>query len=103
MEELKKRLAILDEQIDVLSQERQDLREQIAHASTTLKVGDRVTWDGADSVWELREIKPGYGDGTRPKFFGAKLKKDGTPGAAVHEIYQVPYGKQLVVAVTTGV
>lgn len=100
IKELKKRLAELVSQIDDLSTQREKVRQQIAELSTTLKVGDRVSYEGAELIWELREIKPGYGDGCQPKFFGSKLKKDGTPSAAILEIYQVPYNKKLVLAST---
>jgi hypothetical protein len=98
MENLKARIAELDAQIKILSEERGQLRQQLAEMQTTLKVGDLVTYEGAKHVWELREIKPGYG--SEPKYFGAKLKKDGTPGLHVGEIWHVPYGKRLVVANT---
>ena len=96
MEILKTRITELDAQIKALSEERAKLRQQLAEMQTTLKIGDLVTYEGAKHVWELREIKPGYGN--EPKYFGAKLKKDGTPGLHVGEIWRVPYGKRLVVA-----
>lgn len=94
--ELKNRLSIIDAKIEALSLERIDVRAQIAQLSTTLKVGDRVTYEGAKDVWELREIKPGYAVDRTPKFFGSKIKKDGSPGSVVGEIWQVPYGKELI-------
>jgi len=99
IDNLKKRLAELYASIEVLSDERDSVRTQIAQLSTSLKVGDRVSYDGASCVWELRAINPGYG--ATPKFFGSKIKKDGTPGVAVNEIYQVPYGKVLKLASTS--
>ena len=95
LKDLKKQLSVIEAKINSLGEEREAIRQKIAELSTPLKVGDRVTFDGAKDIWELREIKPGYGDGTSPKYFGAKLKKDGTPGASVFELYMVPYGKEL--------
>ena len=95
MENLKARIAELDEQIKTLAEERAQLKQRLAEMQTTLKVGDRVTYEGAKAVWELTAIKPGYEN--EPRYFGAKIKKDGTPGANVGEIWQVPYGKRLVV------
>lgn len=95
MERLKARITEFNAQINVLSEERGQLMQQLAEMQTTLKVGDLVTYEGAKDVWELRKIKPGYR--SEPKYFGAKLKKDGTPGLHVGEIWNVPYGKRLVV------
>ena len=90
---MEKRIKELSDQIAVLNQELSDLRQQQAEGRTALRVGDRVTYEGAGCVWELRGIRPGYGK--EPKFFGAKIKKDGTPGAVVSEIF-TPFKKQLV-------
>ena len=38
------------------------------------------------------------GYGSEPKYFGARLKKNGTPGLRFEEIWRMPYGKRLVVA-----
>lgn len=96
MENLKARIAGLGEQIKTLKEEQAQLKQQLAEMQTTLKVGDRVTYEGAKAVWELTAIMPGYGG--EPKYFGAKIKKDGTPGVVNSEIWRVPYGKRLVVA-----
>jgi hypothetical protein len=94
-EDLKTRIAELDVQIFDLGQERGNLRQQLAEMNTAFKVGDRVTYEGAKCVWVLTAIKPGYRD--EPKYFGSKIKKDGTPGVNVNEIWQA-WGKKFVLA-----
>ena len=93
-DKLEARIKELDAQISELSAERSTAKQQLAEIATNLKVGDRVTYEGAKCVWELTAIRPGYGK--EPKFFGAKIKKDGTPGLLVSQILQAPYGKTLV-------
>lgn len=91
--ELKAKIDALAKKIALLCAEKNELMIRYAEGQTDLKVGDRVTYEGAKYVWELRAIKPGCSG--EPKFFGAKIKKDGTPGKDVNDIY-VPYKKELV-------
>lgn len=92
---LQARIDELGAQIQMLCDERQQIKQRLAEMQTTLKVGDRVTYDGAKDVWELRAIIPGYNG--RPRYYGARIiKKYGTPAARVAEIWQVPLGKHLV-------
>lgn len=93
LEQLEARINDLSAQISVLAKERENYRQQYAEMQTDLKVGDRVTYKGAKYVWQLTQICPGWGN--TPKFFGAKIKKDGTPGAVDQEIWGIPYGKKL--------
>ena len=59
------------------------VRQKIAEASTFLRVGDTVKYK--DELWALELIRPGYKDDA--KFFGRKLKKDGTPGGVTREMW----------------
>lgn len=92
---LQARLAELNATINVLSAERDEVRNQIAQLNSKLKVGDRVTYLGATWVWEVLAIRPGYTDGSTPRLMAARIKKDGTPGAQVNELW-VPGGKDLI-------
>lgn len=89
-EEMQARIESLSEQIKAQTNELAQLRLRLAESQTTLKIGDRVTYQGAKYVWELTKIKPGYaflnGPGT-PRFEGKKIRKDGTPGMLEGEIY----------------
>ena len=86
MKKLKLRLTAVDAEIIKLQAERRALSLQIAALSTTVKVGDRVTVDGKPDVYQVTEILPGWRD-DKPKIMGAKIKKDGTPGAVARELY----------------
>lgn len=96
IEEMKAELKILDQQVKELADKRTALRQQIADAQALFTVGARVTYEGAVCVWELKEVRPGWYE-NEPEYIGAKVKKDGTPGALKSRIY-VPYGKQLLAA-----
>lgn len=95
MEALKSRLAELSEQIAALQREEAALRQQLAEAQTDIKVGDRVKLEGTNMVWKIDSIRPGYSN--EPKYFGRKIKKDGTPGVQVHEVWQVGFSRKLEV------
>ena len=82
---IKERINELNVQISTLTEYRAQLKQQLAEMQTPFKVGDWVTYDGAKAIWELRAIRPGYGD--EPKYFGNKIKKDGTPGMRTSEIW----------------
>ena len=84
IEELKVRLAELDASLAAVNDERDTVRNEIARLSTTFKVGDRVTWEGCKATYQIMAIRPGWS--STPKIMGAKIKKDGTPGAVVGEI-----------------
>ena len=85
MEALKARLAAIAAQIAELECEEADLRQQLAEAQTDIKVGDRVKIEGKDAVWEISSIRPGHNN--QPKYLGRKIKKDGTPGARICELF----------------
>lgn len=95
-EEMKLELKMLDEQAAVIDENRKALRQRIADAQALFAVGMRVTYGGANATWELKAIRPGWYD-NEPEYVGAKIKKDGTPGALLSRIY-VPYGKRLIAA-----
>ena len=94
MEALKARLAALAAQIGELEREEADLRQQLAEAQTDIKVGDRVKIEGKDAVWEISSIRPGHNN--QPKYFYRKIKKDGTPGVRIHEMYLWRHDKLVV-------
>jgi hypothetical protein len=91
LKEMQDRLDDIERQMKTLGKARYELRDQIAGASTELKVGDWVTLDDGARVWELKKINAGY-DG-KPVFFGAKIKKDGKPGVVSREIWEAGYKK----------
>lgn len=95
IEEMKAELKILDEQAKEIADKRATLRQQIADAQALFTVGARVTHAGASCVWEITAVRPGYSFSDEPQYIGAKIKKDGTPGALKSRIY-VPWGKQLL-------
>jgi hypothetical protein len=95
VQELQAELRAVTAEQQSLAERSRDIRLQIAALSTPLRVGQRVTYDGAKKVWELTRIEPGYGDGTTPKFHGNVVRKDGTAGVLETHIWQVPYGKSL--------
>jgi hypothetical protein len=88
IEAMKAELRELNAQAEALDKKRRELRQQIADAQAKFKAGDRVTYDGAKYVWQITGIGVGYSN--EPKYFGAKLKKDGTPGVMTGEIW-MPY------------
>jgi hypothetical protein len=93
--ELSRQIADLQQQIAVLRREKAGIRQQIAASKTDIKVGDRVTPEGeAGAVWEISAIRPGWKN--QPVYYGRKIKKDGTPGARVLEMWQAEF-KRLVV------
>ena len=92
IEAMKAELRELNAQAEAMDTKRRELRQQIADAQAKFKVGDRVTYDGAKYVWQITSIGPGYSN--EPKYFGAKLKKDGTPGMMIGNIC-VPYDVKL--------
>ena len=83
-EQIEVRIKELDSLIKELSLERKELEQQRAEMQTDLRVGDRVTYEGANCVWELTRIIAGYFN--KPDFYGRKIKKDGTPGVVVKSI-----------------
>ena len=97
IEEMKADLKILDQQAKELADKRTALRQKIAEAQAPFAVGARVTYEGAKCLWELTEVRPGWSLSNEPQYVGAKIKKDGKPGALQSRIY-VPYGKQLLAA-----
>ena len=92
--ELSEQIAALHQQIDVLRREEAEIRQQIAASKTDIKVGDRAKLEGTDVVWEIAAIRAGWTND--PVYYGRKIKKDGTPGARVLEIWQAEF-KRLVV------
>ena len=94
-DEINKRLSEIEDGLSLLLAEKDSLRHTLAQMESPFKVGDRVTFDGANCVWELCRIAPNYEN--KPKYFGAKIKKDGTPSAQIVEIWQVTY-KELKLA-----
>jgi hypothetical protein len=78
IEAMKAELRELNAQAEAMDKKRRELRQQIADAQATFKAGDRVTYDGAKYVWQITGIGVGYSN--EPRYIGAKLKKDGTPG-----------------------
>lgn len=86
-------------QIETLARERADLRRQIANLRSPFNVGDRVTFEGDNRVWQLSKIYPGYGGD--PKYAGYLIKKNGEPGAVEREIYMFG-NKKLIAATPTG-
>lgn len=92
IESMKAELRELDTQADAMDKKRRELRQQIADAQAAFKAGDRVTYDGAKDVWQITSIGVGYRN--EPKYIGAKLKKDGTPGKLAGQIW-VPYNAVL--------
>lgn len=82
---LKAREKALAVQYKVVYDELNAVRQKIAEASTFLRVGDTVKYK--DELWALEIIRPGYHDAA--KFFGRKLKKDGTPGGVTREMWFV--------------
>lgn len=89
IEEMTRRLDDIESQLSLLVKERQILRDKIAKASTEFKVGDWVTLANGSIVWELRRVVMGkYG---KIVFYGAKIKRDGTPGVIVKEIWEAGY------------
>ena len=97
IDEMKSELKTLDQQIKELAHTRSTLRQQIADAQALFAVGTRVTYEGSKYVWELQAIRPGWVFSDAPEYVGARIKKDGKPGALQSRIY-VPYGKQLLAA-----
>ena len=92
IEAMKAELLELNKQAEAIGKRRMELKLQIAKAQAAFNVGDRVTHDGATCVWQITSIAPGWGN--EPKYYGAKLKKDGTPGKLSNTIW-VPYDKPL--------
>jgi len=84
-------LSELDKQSDAINNRRRELRQQIANAQAKFKVGDRVTFNGAKYVWQITSIVAGHNN--EPKYIGAKLKKDRTPGTLTGEIWS--FGEML--------
>jgi len=97
IEEMKSELKILDQQVKELAEKRTTLRQKIADAQALFAVGARVTYEGAGCVWEITAVRPGYDFSKEPEYIGAKIKKDGNPGAVKSRIY-VPYKRQLLAA-----
>ena len=97
IEEMKAELKILDQQVKELADKREALRQKIADTQALFAVGARVTYEGATCIWELTAVRPGNSFSSEPEYIGAKIKKDGTPGALKSRIY-VPWGKQLLAA-----
>ncbi len=95
MEAFKTRLAEISGQIAALQREEADLRQQLAEAQTDIKVGDRVKIEGKDEVWEISSIKPGYSN--QPKYLYRKIKKDGTPGVRIYELWLWRHDKLVVI------
>jgi hypothetical protein len=92
IEAMKAELRELNAQAEALDKKRRELRQQIANAQADFKAGDRVTYDGSKYVWQISGIRAGYNN--KPEYIGAKLKKDGTPGAMTGEIF-VPWNAVL--------
>lgn len=94
-EQIKARLAEIRNEIEQRQAEVRELDQQLANLSAEFKVGDRITYEGAKAVWEIRDIRPGiWADFA---YHGSKLKKDGTPGALVSHILK-PYNKPFILA-----
>ena len=93
IETMKADLRLMDAQVDALNNTRRALRQRLADVQAVFKVGDRVTYDGARHVWQITGIGVGYNND--PKYIGAKIKKDGKPGAITGEVW-VPYKSVLV-------
>ena len=47
------------------------LRKKIAEAQAQFNIGDRVTYDGSQCIWEITSI--GYGYSGEPKYYGSKI------------------------------
>ena len=90
---LQARLTELRDQIRERSDEARRIKQALAERAATVRVGDRVTWQGGSDVWEITAIRPGFGND--PKYFGKKIKKDGTPGVRIVEMWRA-YGKDLI-------
>jgi hypothetical protein len=82
---MKAELIELNKQAVDLGWKRRDLRQRIANSQALFKVGDRVTYDGALHVWEIQRIGVDWND--KPRYIGAKIKKDGTPGKQATDIF----------------
>ena len=87
-EKVIERIKMLDSQIDVLMKERVSARQELANLSTEIQMGDRVKIDPDETgtVYQITSIHPGYNP-SRPDHYGAKIKKDGTPGERISRIY----------------
>lgn len=94
-EQIKSELRTISEQINELRVRAVTLSQELARMLAVFKVGDRVTYDGADKVWQIRAIGLAYGEVLR--YHGSALKKDGTPSIRVEQIW-LPFGKTLRLA-----
>lgn len=95
MEAMKARLLELSCQIADLRHEEAALRQRLAEAQTDIKVGDRVKLEGKDMAWEITAIRPGHNN--EPEYYGRKIKKDGTPGAQIHDLWQARWDRLVVI------
>lgn len=95
IKDMRAEVVLLDKQIEELNAKRRDLRQKIADVQALFPVGARVTYEGAGCVWEITEIRPGYSFSSEPEYHGAKIKKDGTPGATKLRIWK-PHGRKLI-------
>lgn len=92
VEEMQEELERLNRTIAALIEQREDLRQKIVEAAATFAVGDRVTYEGAKDIWQITSIRPGYVN--EPRYFGAKIKKDGSPSVVSRELW-TPFSKRL--------
>lgn len=91
---LKKELESIEEEIHILRERRAEIREKLAAAISPVAVGDSAYLaNKPEQIWLITSVRLGYSD--KPEYWGRKYKKDGTPGATIHSIYQA-FGTQMV-------
>ena len=94
-EEIEFNLAELTRQIEELQKKRDILRRLLAETQAEFKIGDYVTVNMTGAVWVVAKIEPNYKN--NPVYYGYKLKKNGKPGARIHQI-SLWYGQILRLA-----
>lgn len=65
--------------------------QAIAERIAEFKVGDQVV-DADGVTWMVTRIKGVLwsSSGLHPEYYGQRIKKDGTPGSGIREIYRCP-------------
>ena len=87
-EKLIDRIAELTSQIDTLTKEKASVKQELANISTEFKIGDRIQidTDKTGTIYQITSVQSGYNP-SMPNHYGAKIKKDGTPGKCSSRIY----------------
>lgn len=95
---LRERISAMLKEVDSLTDSIFQTRRRLAEELTEVRVGDTITYEKAKFTWLVTLITTSYGD-TGVRYFGNKLKKDGTPRMGGGEIWQLPFdGKVIIVS-----